>query len=120
MAPLSTYYAKETRKWRRDHPGRCVTVNQIGKLFGTAFMKAASVQTAVSGSRKTGLYPFNLNIFDNWMFAPAETTERSVVHQNTYVTLSSPTRSYSPIPNVTIPNQTISTSSLAAKPSSSS
>ncbi|KAK9728324.1 DDE superfamily endonuclease [Popillia japonica] len=103
MAPLNTFYADEARKSLRDHLGRCVTINQIGKLFGTElFMKAASVQTAVSGFRKIGPYPLIPTIFDDWMFAPAETTERPVAHQNTSVTIGSPTSSDSSIPNVTM------------------
>ncbi|KAK9730895.1 hypothetical protein QE152_g14135 [Popillia japonica] len=64
--------------WMQQHPGRPITISQIGKLFGNAFMKAASVQTAVSGFRKTGIHPLNPEIFPDWMFEPAETTNRSI------------------------------------------
>jgi hypothetical protein len=55
MAPLSHYCSKEVRKWLRSHPGRVVTINQIGKLYGSAFMKAASIEIAVNGFRKTAI-----------------------------------------------------------------
>lgn len=78
MSPLSTYYSSEVQRWMQQHPGRPITISQIGKLFGNAFMKAASVQTAVSGFRKTGIHPLNPEIFPDWMFKPAETTNRSI------------------------------------------
>lgn len=76
MAPLSSYYSQEVQKWLQMHPGRAVTISQIGKLYGSAFMKAACVQTAVNGFRKTGIYPYNPDVFPDWMFDPAETTNK--------------------------------------------
>ncbi|KAG5876047.1 hypothetical protein JTB14_031574 [Gonioctena quinquepunctata] len=55
-----------------------VTISQIGKLFGNAFMKVASVQTVVSGFIKTGVHPLNPEILRDWMFEPAETTNRPI------------------------------------------
>jgi len=78
MAPVSHYYSEEVRKWLQSHPGRVVTINQIGKLYGSAFMKAASIETAVNGFRKTGIYPLDRNVFPDWMYEPSETTERPV------------------------------------------
>lgn len=78
MAPLSNFYGEEVRKWMRQHPGRRVTIYEIGKLFGDAFMKAATMQTAISGFKKTGIYPLDSEVFPDWMFSPSETTERSL------------------------------------------
>lgn len=80
MAPLSNYYSQEARKWMQSHPGRVITINQIGELYGAAFMKAASVETAVNAFRKTGIFPLDSNVFPEWMFQPAETTEMPVVN----------------------------------------
>lgn len=76
MAPLSTFYGQEVKTWLRANPGRVVTQFQIGSLLGLAYNRAATMQTAVSGFRKTGIYPLNRNVFDEIDFAPAETTER--------------------------------------------
>lgn len=35
------------------------------------------MQTAVNGFEKTGIYPINPDIFPEWMYAPAETTDIS-------------------------------------------
>lgn len=85
MAPLSHYYSEEARKWLQCHPGRPITINQVGKLFGAAFMKAASMETAVNAFKKTGIFPLDPNVFPDWMFQPAETTERPLeetIHQH--------------------------------------
>lgn len=76
MAPLSKFYSQEVKTWLRNNPGRVVTQYQIAALFGLAYNKAATIQTAVSGFRKTGIYPHDRNVFDEVDFAPAETTER--------------------------------------------
>ncbi|GBM96404.1 hypothetical protein AVEN_85257-1 [Araneus ventricosus] len=76
MAPLSTFYEQETRKWLINHPGRCVIIYQVGKLFKAAFSRAATVKTAVKGFEKTGIYLFNRNVFPEYLFAPSETTEK--------------------------------------------
>lgn len=76
MAPLSTYYSQQATKWLTSHPARVITIKQVAKIYGEAFMKAASIETAVNGFRKTGIYPPDPNIFPEWMFQPAETTDK--------------------------------------------
>ena len=56
MKPLSTYYDQELEKWLRNNPGRIVTTFQITELFGYAYVKAATSQTAANGFRKTGIF----------------------------------------------------------------
>jgi hypothetical protein len=63
MSPFKTYYAQEITNWLRQNPGRVVTVYQIGELFSKAYMRAATLETAIHGFRKTGLYPCNRDIF---------------------------------------------------------
>ncbi|CAH1965165.1 unnamed protein product [Acanthoscelides obtectus] len=75
MGPLSTFYSQEVR-WLRTNPGRVVTQFQVGRLFGQAYARAATVQTAVSGFSKTGIYPLSPQVFGEADFAAAETTER--------------------------------------------
>ena len=63
MKPLSTYYDQELEKWLRNNPGRIVTTFQITELFGHAYVKAATSQTAANGFRKTGTFPTNIYIY---------------------------------------------------------
>ncbi|CAH2088935.1 unnamed protein product [Euphydryas editha] len=66
--PLSCYFIDETEKWLRCNPGRCVTAFQISMLFGKAYARAASVGTASSGFKKSGIWPFNKDIFQDYEF----------------------------------------------------
>lgn len=83
MAPLSAYYEQDVRKWLIGNPGRVVTIYQIGKLFRSAYLRAAVAQTAIKGFEKTGIYPYNSDIFPDHLFAPAETTARPMEVEET-------------------------------------
>lgn len=76
MAPLSTYYEQEVRKWLIAHPGRAVTIYQVAKLFTAAYTRAAIMQTAIKGFEKSGINPFNRDVFPDHLYAPADTTDR--------------------------------------------
>lgn len=66
--PLSSYYINETEIWLRQNPGRLVTQYQISMLFGKAYKRTASIEIATSGFQKTGIYPWNKNVFQNYDF----------------------------------------------------
>ncbi|XP_072388730.1 uncharacterized protein [Diabrotica undecimpunctata] len=74
MKPLSKYYEDEIRKWLRCNPGKVVTLFQIASLFGTAFIQAAAMSTAINGFRKTGIWPCDMNVFKDEDFLPSATT----------------------------------------------
>jgi hypothetical protein len=42
LGPLKTFYCQEIEKWLHSHPGRVVTVYQIGELFQNAYKQAAT------------------------------------------------------------------------------
>lgn len=75
FGPLMKHYNEECRKWLHNHPGRVIRLQQVSQLFGAAYRKAATVDNALSGFEKTGLYPVNRDIFPDWMFLPAEVTD---------------------------------------------
>jgi hypothetical protein len=68
MGPLKTFYCQEIEKWLRSHPGRVVTVYQIGELFGNAYKRAATSEIAANGFQATGLFPCDKNIFRPYDF----------------------------------------------------
>jgi hypothetical protein len=63
MEPLKTFYRQETKKWLRSHPGRVVTVYQIGELFENAYKRAATGEIAPNVFRATSLFPCDKNTF---------------------------------------------------------
>ncbi|XP_050302775.1 uncharacterized protein LOC126740691 [Anthonomus grandis grandis] len=74
FGPLSAYYNQAITKWLKNNPGRTVSPFQVGKLFSEAYERSATMENAVSGFRKTGIHPFNANVFPDWMFAASLTT----------------------------------------------
>ncbi|KAK2577924.1 hypothetical protein KPH14_011869 [Odynerus spinipes] len=78
MGPLSTYYSQEVMTRLRNNPGRIVTTFHLGKLFGIAYSKAATLHNAMIGFSKTGICPLNPNIFSDHDFVSAITTDNDV------------------------------------------
>lgn len=93
-SPLSQFYSQEVKAWLRMNPGRVVSQFQVASLFGRAYQRAATMQTAVHGFEKTGIYPTNRHVFTEADFAPSKTTDRFEI-QNSEVNI--PTSSAQPI-----------------------
>jgi hypothetical protein len=55
--------------------GRVVTINQVAKLYGTTYMKVASVKTVVYGFQNIGMHQWMQMFFPNWIFQPFQTTD---------------------------------------------
>ncbi|KAH9632846.1 hypothetical protein HF086_013633 [Spodoptera exigua] len=81
FAPLKTYFNQAISKWLKNHPGRVVTQFQIAGLFNEAYGKAATVQNACNGFKSTGIWPLNPEIFPDYMYEPAETTNIPLVDE---------------------------------------
>jgi len=75
MKPLMTFYSQEVQKWLRNHPGRIVTMFQIGERFGEAYLRAATMKTARNSFQSTGIYPCNRNVFSEPDFVASLTTD---------------------------------------------
>ncbi|XP_049771713.1 uncharacterized protein LOC126148402 [Schistocerca cancellata] len=68
MDPLSAFYEQEVRKWLVNHPGHVVTIYQVGKLFNAAFSRAACVETALKGFKKSQECAHLTGIFSQTIF----------------------------------------------------
>jgi len=77
MKPLSTYYNRECEKWLRSHPGRVITTFQVGALFGAAYLKASTPESAINGFSKAGIFPLNRDVFTDVDFAPSDVTDQT-------------------------------------------
>ena len=76
MKPLSTYYNQECEKWLRSNPGRVITMFQLGRIFGSAYIRAATHEVAIGGFKATGIFPVNRHIFSDCDFAPSGVTDQ--------------------------------------------
>lgn len=78
MALLACYYDMALEKFLNNHPGRVVTVFQIAKIFGDAYLQAATPLTAINAFKKCGLVPYDPNIFTDLDFAPSAVTDKNL------------------------------------------
>ena len=79
MKPLNTYFTQSIETYLRNNPGRVVTMFQIGRLFGEAYLRAAVPTTAIHGFEKTGIAPVNRHVFTDADFLAADVTEIEIV-----------------------------------------
>jgi hypothetical protein len=72
---LNSAYDQLAQVWLRQHPGRAITEGSFVELFYSAYGKAATVRNALSGFRKSGISPFNPQIFGEKDFAASAVTD---------------------------------------------
>lgn len=75
MGPFKTSFSQAVEDYLKSHPGRVLTLNEVSKLFGSAFMKTSNANVAINGFRKAGIVPLNRYIFNDSDFAPADVTD---------------------------------------------
>lgn len=73
FSPLMTYYKEELNLWLHFNLQKIVTLYNVGSLFGKAFRRAATLNNGLSGFEKTGIFPFNPNVFSDWKFSGSDT-----------------------------------------------
>lgn len=71
---LKHHLKRETRQWTIHHPGRKLNRLQAGELIGKAWEKSASVETALSGFRATGIFPLNPNAVPDYFYSITDLT----------------------------------------------
>lgn len=74
--PLKTYFEQAVSVFQRTHIGRIISQYEVARLFGEAYLKAASTQNAVKGFSSTGIWPTNRNVFDDSDYMPSNLTDR--------------------------------------------
>ena len=72
---LKAAYNTAVDSWMTSNPRRRVTVFEMAHLFGQAFLRTATAEKAVNGSRSCGLWPYDPNVFDDADFAASAVTE---------------------------------------------
>lgn len=72
FSPLKKGYSEQCYSFMRQHPYEKIEAGDIPKLFKSSYEKYASIGNASSGFSKTGIYPFNPDIFTDVDFAGAD------------------------------------------------
>lgn len=78
FGPLKKFLSEECDRWVTEHPGRPITIYQVGEIFCSAYSKTASVERAVKSFQCTGVFPQNPSVFRDEDFMPASVTEREL------------------------------------------
>ncbi|CAB4032795.1 tigger transposable element-derived 6-like [Paramuricea clavata] len=112
--PLKSAFNTACSSWLRSHSGRRITVDKLGELFNTAYLKAATMENAISGFRCSGIVPFNSDILPSSDFlehphTAASASEVELVH-------STPGESVPSIPGESLPSATVLVCSTPAQP----
>lgn len=66
--PLSLYYNQSADTWLNAHPNQNITQFQVAQLLGEAYAKVAILGNAVSGFKKTGIWPLDRTVFQDCDF----------------------------------------------------
>lgn len=76
FGPLKAYYNSEVDAWMLRNPGIPMTIYQIADCVGNALPKALIPSNIISGFKKSGIFPFNRNVFTDSDFMSSSVTDR--------------------------------------------
>ena len=68
---LKTAYNASADNWMTSHPGKRISFYDMAAIFGTAFLRSATVEKAANGFNACGLWPLDDNMFGDDEFAAA-------------------------------------------------
>ena len=74
--PFKRYCNATCTDWMLSHPGRAITIYDIGALSGQAYYRAFVPANITAGFRKTGIYPVNRDVFTDDLLLPSAPTDR--------------------------------------------
>ncbi|XP_069678768.1 uncharacterized protein [Periplaneta americana] len=87
FGPLKKSLSEECDRWVTNHPGRPITIYQVGEIFEKAYSKTASIQIAVKSFQVTGIFPQDPSAFKDDDFMPSSVTDREVQEPSEEVNL---------------------------------
>ena len=84
------YWDEEVLNFWRHRPDRQISKDVFGKLFTPVWSKAMRMDNVISGSRATGIHPFNKDIIPEHAFAPQQAVVFMLSHPRPRLMLSHP------------------------------
>lgn len=77
--PFQHAIDKASQQWMVNHPGQSMTIYSVGELVSKAFQVSFTPRNIVAGFRKTGIFPFDRNIFSETDFLRSTVTDKPLV-----------------------------------------
>ena len=74
--PFSKYYDDAINSWMISNPGKLISIYEVASCVNSAHERALTPANIISGFRKTGIYPFDRNIFSDDDFMSSAVTDR--------------------------------------------
>lgn len=74
--PFKAYCAKAQENWLRNNPGKVMSIYEIPGMVKYAWPLASTPTNITSAFKKTGVWPYDPNIFTDDDFAPSFVTDR--------------------------------------------
>ena len=76
--PFKVAYSRSLDGWMRSNAGKTVTIYDIPELVNEAQLSAIVPRNVISCFRNTGIYPYNMDIFNETDYAPSAITDREL------------------------------------------
>ncbi|XP_069673708.1 uncharacterized protein [Periplaneta americana] len=74
--PFKNAYNTACNSWMLSHPGKTISIYDIASISSDAFQISFTPRNITNGFLKTGIYPFNPNIFSESDFLCSAVTDR--------------------------------------------
>jgi len=81
--PFKKAYNTACDNWITSNPGKMMTYHNIPGIVKTAILVSIASRNIVADFQKTGIHPFNSEIFDESEFLPAIVTDRPIPSNET-------------------------------------
>lgn len=81
FGPFKTFYNSSIDSWMLRNPGIPLTIYEVGEMVGYAFPRAMTPVNIIKSFQKTGIYPFDRNVFNDEDFLPSTVTDRPIIDQ---------------------------------------
>ena len=76
FGPLKKKISQSQSNWLRSNPGKPITIYELATIMCGPWQEALTMANICSGFQKSGIFPFNNEIFSDNDFMPSEVTDR--------------------------------------------
>ena len=73
---FKTFYTSFCDEWHQSHPGEALLLYYVAELSNKAFSKSCTLENITYSFRRTGIFPFNSDIFTEDEFLPSIVTDQ--------------------------------------------